>query len=78
MGFMQQFQPQVVPQTELKARMSVLRQMMQGDPSAIISKLAQTNPQFAQFAQQMQGKTPQEAFKAYGYDFDEVAKIINS
>ena len=58
--------------------MSALRQMMQGDPSALISNLEQTNPQFAQFAQQMRGKTPQEAFRAYGYDFDEVARIVNS
>jgi len=27
---------------------------------------------------QNQGKTPQEAFKAYGYDFQQVMNIINS
>ena len=58
--------------------MAQLRSMMQGDPSALISNLVQTNPQFAQFVQQNQGRTPQEAFKAYGYDFDEVARLINS
>ena len=52
--------------------------MMQGDPSALISNLAQSNPQFAQFVAQNQGRTPQEAFKAYGYDFDEVTRLINS
>lgn len=58
--------------------MAQLRSMMQGDPSALISNLAQTNPQFAQFLAQNQGRTPQEAFKAYGYDFNEVARLINS
>lgn len=52
--------------------------MMQGDPSALLSNLARSNPQFAQFMAQNQGKTPQEAFKTYGYDFGEVSRLINS
>lgn len=63
---------------QLKARMAQLRSMMQGDPSALISNLAQTNPSFAQFLAQNRGRTPQEAFKAYGYDFDEVSRLVNS
>lgn len=51
---------------------------MQGDPSALLTNLCQTNPEFKQFFEQCKGKSPQEAFKAYGYDFDEVASIINS
>lgn len=58
--------------------MAQLRSMMQGDPSALISNLAQSNPQFAQFMAQNQGRTPEEAFKAYGYDFQQVMNIINS
>lgn len=58
--------------------MAQLRSMMQGDPSALISNLAQSNPQFAQFLAQNRGRTPEEAFKAYGYDFSEVARLINS
>lgn len=77
MGFMDQFQQGAQP-TELKARMSMLRQMMQGDPSALLTNLCQTNPQFRQFYEQNKGRTPQEAFGAYGYDFDEVARIVNS
>ena len=56
----------------------MLRQMMQGDPSALITNLCQTNPDFARFVEQNKERTPQEAFKAYGYDFDEVARIVNS
>lgn len=58
--------------------MAQLRSMMQGDPSALISNLAQSNPQFAQFMAQNRGKSPEEAFKAYGYDFQQVMGIINS
>lgn len=63
---------------ELKAKMSQLRSMLQGDTSVLISNLAQTNPQFAQFMAQNQGRTPEEAFRAYGYDFSQVMGIINS
>ena len=56
----------------------MLRSMMQGDPSSIISNLAQTNPQFARFLQENKGRTPEEAFRAYGYDLDEVMGIVNS
>ena len=77
MGFMSQFQPQA-PQMQLKAQMAQLRSMLRGDTSALVSSVAQSNPQFAQFVAQNQGKTPQEAFKAYGYDFGEVSRLINS
>ena len=80
MAFMDQFSnnPQGPQPTEMKAKMSMLRQMMQGDPTPIINNLMQTNPDFARFAQQLKGKTPQEAFKQFGYDFDEVSRLINS
>lgn len=58
--------------------MSMLRSMMQGDPSSIISNLAQTNPQFARFLEENKGRTPEEAFRAYGYDLSQVTSIINS
>lgn len=50
--------------------------MLQGDTSALVANLAQSNPQFAQFVAQNQGRTPQEAFKAYGYDFSQVQSLI--
>lgn len=44
----------------------------------MVSNLAKSNPQFAQFMAQNQGRTPEEAFKAYGYDFQQVMGILNS
>jgi hypothetical protein len=52
--------------------------MLKGDTSALVSSLAQSNPGFAQFIAQNRGKTPQEAFSAYGYDFQQVMNLINS
>lgn len=43
----------------------------------MVSSLAQSNPRFAQFVAQNRGKTPQEAFRDYGYDFGQVMGIIN-
>lgn len=77
MGFMSQFQPQA-PQMQMKAQMAQLRSMLQGDTSALVSSLAQSNPNFAQFVAQNKGRTPEEAFKAYGYDFSQVMGLINS
>lgn len=58
--------------------MAQLRSMLSGDASALVDNLMQTNPQFAQFVAQNRGKTPQEAFRAYGYDFSQVVSLINS
>lgn len=77
MGFMTQFQPQA-PQVQMKARMASLRSMLQGDTSALVAQLTQSNPQFAQFVAQNQGRTPEEAFKAYGYDYQQVLGLIKS
>lgn len=52
--------------------------MLRGDSAAMVQSLSQTNPQFAQFLAQNQGVTPQEAFRRYGYDFDEVMAVLNS
>jgi hypothetical protein len=51
---------------------------MQGDTSAAVSGLLQSNPRFAQFVAQNQGKSISEAFKSYGYDLNEVMSLINS
>ena len=74
MALMDQFQPQ----QGLKAQMAQLRQMMQGDTSAAVSGLAQSNPAFAQFLRQNQGRSIEDAFRAYGYDLNEVMGLINS
>ena len=91
MGFMQQFQPQYQPQTpqvELRAKMSQLRSMLQGDISPIVQRASAmgatcTMPDgskltLEQLAQRMQGKNPMQAFGECGYNLSEVMGIINS
>ena len=74
MAFMQQFQQA----SQLSQRMATLRQLMQGDAGALAQSLAQSNPRFAQFVAENRGRTPEEAFKAYGYDLTEVMNLINN
>lgn len=49
---------------------------MQGNPQALFNNMMQSNPQFRQFAQSIQGKTPEEAFKQYGLDFNEIKGMM--
>lgn len=49
---------------------------MQAGPTSlmqrmIFNKLYQTNPAFRQFAESMQGKTPEQAFQENGLDYSQ-------
>ena len=37
----------------------------------------QSNPNFAQFMAQHSGQSVQDGFKQYGYDLNEILKLIN-
>ena len=51
--------------------------MLKGkDPQAVMQAMMQSNPQFAQFMQQANGKTPEEVAKAYGIDINMLRNLI--
>lgn len=74
MAFMNQFQQA----NQLSQRMATLRQLLQGDAGALAQSLERSNPAFAQFVAENKGRTPEQAFEAYGYDLTEVMNLINS
>ena len=41
----------------------------------IFNKMYQTNPQFRQFAESMQGKTPEQAFQEQGLDYSQFQNV---
>ena len=41
-----------------------------GNPQQAFNQMYQTNPQFRQFADSMRGKTPEQAFRENGLDFN--------
>lgn len=46
--------------------------MANGNPEALFNHMLQTNPQFRNLAESVRGKTPEQAFQEFGYDFNEV------
>lgn len=52
--------------------MDAIEQMRSlGDPNQAYMQLYQTNPRFRQFADSMRGKTPEQAFRENGLDFNQ-------
>ena len=43
----------------------------QGPSNTLFNQMYQNNPQFKQFADSMQGKTPEQAFNEHGLDFNQ-------
>lgn len=53
---------------QLQSQLQALKQ--QGPSSAVFNQMYNSNPAFRQFADQVRNKTPEEAFKQYGLDFN--------
>lgn len=60
----------------LASKLNSVKQAANGDASGLINYMSQTNPQFAQFVQNMQGKTPEQAFKELGLDYSQFVGIL--
>ena len=66
------FQRQQQAQPQNSSLLSQLHQIRQQGPSnALFQQMYQSNPQFRQFADSMQGKTPEQAFQENGLDFNQ-------
>lgn len=50
--------------------------MGRGNPSALFNQLMRTNPSFVQFCNENKGKTPEQAFRDYGLDFEQVKGML--
>ena len=44
--------------------------MMPSNPRQVFDNLMRTNPQFAQFVRENKGKTPEQALREHGLDFN--------
>lgn len=60
----------------LISRIQNIKGAMQGNPQALFNNLMQSNPQFRAFAKSMEGKTPEEAFRQFGLDFEEIKGMM--
>lgn len=55
---------------------NALRQMVGGDPDAAMTRMMQSNPQFAEFVQRNRGKTPEQIAADYGLDINPIRKFL--
>lgn len=62
--------------TLLGQRLNSIKQAANGDANGLINYMMQTNPDFAAFAQSMQGKTPEQAFREFGLDYSQFVGIL--
>ena len=87
MAFMDQFRPQQ-GQPSLAQQMGQLRSMLSGDLTPLVQVASSSGAtcrmpdgrqlNFQQFVQEMQGKSPKDAYKACGYDLDEVMQVLGT
>ena len=87
MGFMQQFQPTVNPQAAMmRDRISMLKSLVGGNSQALVEQLSKSNATcrlpngttmpVSQVLQQIQGKSPDEAFRQFGLDFSQIKPLM--
>lgn len=53
-----------------------LKAMAGGNPQAAFNMLLQQNPQFKQFVQANQGRSPEEIARAYGIDLNQINNLL--
>lgn len=73
-------QPQQSHSGGMIEQMQAIRQMMGGNPQAMLQQLMRTNPQmyqqFQQFMANNQGKTPEQVARENGIDYDAIRQVI--
>ena len=49
---------------------------LKGNPHALFERMYSTNVSFRQFADSMRGKTPEQAFKENGIDYEQIKNLL--
>lgn len=60
----------------MQSRVNQLLSLANGNPQGLFNSLVQSNPRFAQFVAQNQGKTPEQAFRDNGIDYSQVRRYL--
>ncbi len=55
----------------------LINQIKGGGAEQLFNQMYQSNPQFRDFANSMKGKTPEQAFKERGLDFNSFKNMMN-
>ena len=62
--------------SSIAAAIKKAKELAGSNPQALYNTMYQTNPEFRQFADSMQGKTPQQAFRENGLDYDQLRGLF--
>ena len=63
------------PRTGDQGIFGLIKQLRGGNPQALFDQMYQSNPQFRDFANSMKGKTPEEAFREHGLDYNQFKNL---
>ena len=66
------------PKPQSSDRISQIKGMMGGNPGAFVMQFARTNPQFAAFVQQNQGKSIEQIASENGVDMGAVMRAMGN
>lgn len=55
----------------------MFKRLAQGDTRSAVNAVAQTNPAFARFLQENQGKPIEQAFADFGFDLPNILSALN-
>ena len=55
-----------------------IRDLMSGNPQAVFDNLMRSNPRFAEFVRQNQGKTPEQIAAENNIDMDQIRSLLGS
>lgn len=58
------------------SRVDAIRRMVGGNPDAAFDSLMRTNPRFADFVRQNQGKTPEQIASEHGIDVNLLRQLV--
>ena len=73
--FLQQFQQ--TPSNPMMETLLLVNALAGNSPSQVVQNLMKTSPQFARLANEVQGKTPEQAFSERGLDFGTIKMLMS-
>ena len=68
---------QLKPANGIIQNLQQLKALANGSPQAAFSMLMNNNPQFRQFVQQNQGKSPEQIAQENGIDLNQIKQFLN-
>lgn len=64
------------PQNSIFSRLNQVQNLINGNPQQVYDNLMKNNPQFADFVNKNQGKTPEQIARENGLDFNTIKSLL--